>query len=83
MASGKAIVATTTEGAKELIEDEKSGKLVAIKEPLKIAEAVEEFLSDEKMRETFGKNAQTIARERFSLEKMIEQTENVYKSVLA
>ena len=29
MASGKAIVATETEGAKELIESEKSGKLVS------------------------------------------------------
>jgi hypothetical protein len=34
------------------------------------------------MRETFGKNAQTIARENFSLEKMIEQTEKIYQSVL-
>lgn len=79
MASGKAIVATETEGAKELIEDEKSGKLVAVKEPLEIAGAIGEFLSDEKMRETFGKNAQMIARENFSLEKMIEKTEEVYQ----
>jgi glycosyltransferase involved in cell wall biosynthesis len=82
MACGKAIVATTTEGAKELIEDGKSGKLAAIKEPLEIARAIQEFLSDKKMRETFGKNAQTIAREKFSLQKMIEQTEKVYQSIL-
>lgn len=82
MACGKAIVATTTEGAKELIESEKSGKLVAVKEPLEVAKATEEFLSDERMRETFGKNAQAIAREKFSLEKMIEQTEKIYQSIL-
>lgn len=80
MMSGKAIVATETEGAKELI-DEKSGKLVSIKEPLEIARAVEEFINDEKMREIFGKNAEEIARDKFSLEKMVTETERVYQSV--
>lgn len=82
MASGKAIVATETEGAKELIENEKSGKLAEIKEPLKLAEKVMEFLSDAKMRETSGANAQKKADENFSLEKMIERTEKLYESVL-
>jgi glycosyltransferase involved in cell wall biosynthesis len=81
MAGGKAIIATETEGAKELIEDGKSGKLVSIKEPLKLAEKIEEFLSDEKARENFGAAAQTAAREKFSLEKMIVQTEKVYQSL--
>ncbi len=81
MASGKAIIATETEGAKELIENGKSGKLVPVKEPLKFAEAVEEFLSTEKMREDFGRQAQAAARENFSLEKMIEQTEKVYQTL--
>ena len=82
MAGGKAIVATETEGAKELIENGKSGIIVPIKEPLEIARAVNEFLSDEKLRQNLGKNAQTKAREKFSLEKMIEQTEKVYRSIL-
>ena len=67
MASGKAIVATETEGAKELIEDGKSGKLVSVKEPLKLAEKIEEFLSDENMREEFGANRQAKRREKIFL----------------
>lgn len=82
MASGKAIVSTRTEGAKELLENGRSGKLVAVKEPLELSEAIEEFLIDKKMRETFGENAQKTARENFSLDKMITETEKVYKSVL-
>lgn len=78
MASGCAIVATATEGAKELIEDERLGKLVSIKEPLKLAEKIGEFLSDENMRKNFGGRARKIAEENFSLEKMIERTEKVY-----
>ena len=82
MASGKAIVATATEGAKELLDEEKTGKLVPVKEPLELAKAVGEFLSDEKMRQTFSKNAQKIASEKFSLTKMIAETEKLYQSVL-
>lgn len=83
MASGKAIVATQTEGAKELIDNEKSGKLVSIKEPLEIAKAVGDFLTDEKKREILGKNARETAREKFSLKNMIEETEKVYQSLLS
>lgn len=82
MASGKAIVAAETEGARELLENGKSGKLVSVKEPLELAEAVQGFLSDEIMRQNFGENAQKIAKENFSLEKMIRETEKVYQSVL-
>ena len=81
MASGKAIVATETEGAKELLKDGKSGKFVSIKEPLKLAEKIGEFLSDEKLREQFGANASKTASENFSLEKMIKRTEQVYHSL--
>ncbi len=65
MASGKAIVAAETEGAKELLEDEKSGKLVSFKEPLKLAEKIEEFLSDEKMREHFGSKCKQNGERKF------------------
>lgn len=82
MASGKAIVSTDTEGAKELIENSETGKVVAVKDPLALADAIKEFLSDEKMREIYGENAQKKARELFSLNKMITKTEAVYKSVL-
>ena len=82
MASGKAIVATETEGAKELLENEKTGKFVPVQNQLKLAGAIEEFLSDEKMREVFGTNANTTARENFSLKKMIERTESVYQTLL-
>lgn len=83
MASEKAIVATETEGAKELIENEKSGKLVEVKQPLKLAEKIEEFLSDENLRDSFGAQAEETARQNFSLEKMIERTEKLYQDILS
>lgn len=81
MASGCAVVSTETAGAKELIENEKSGLLTEIKNPLKLAEAVGKILEDKKMQKTLGQNAQNRAREKFGLERMIADTEKVYSGL--
>ena len=82
MASATAIVAAETEGAKELLQNDFSAKLVSVKNPVQIAEAVCELLSDENLRKNLGKNAQKIALEKFGLKQMIEETEKVYREVL-
>ncbi len=79
MANGCAIVSTETEGAKELIRDDFSGKLVPIENSNELANAIYTIL---KNRSNFGKNAQSSARENFSLEKMIEKTEKLYEKIL-
>lgn len=81
MASGTAIVAAETEGAKELFENEKTAKLVPVKDSVRLAEAIGEFLEDENLRRTLGKNAQASAKERFNLEKMINETERLYQEL--
>jgi L-malate glycosyltransferase len=78
MASGKAIVATETDGARELLQNDFSAKLTKIKEPLQLADAVEEFLRDENLRARLGANAQATAREKFGLERMIDEIEKIY-----
>lgn len=85
MASRCAIVTTDTSGARETLggDEEETAKFVPVKEPVRLAEAVGEFLNDEKMREDFGANAQTKARENFDAGKMILETEKVYREVLA
>jgi glycosyltransferase involved in cell wall biosynthesis len=79
MASGSAIVATQTEGAKELLGNE---NLVPIGDSVKLAEKIGEFLQSGEKRKEFGKNVQTLAKENFNLEKMIEETETVYRKLL-
>ncbi len=79
MASGIAIVSTETGGAKELLKNDFSGKLVPIKKPVELAEAVCEVLENPQKNILFGKNAQEFARENFSLERMISETEKLYK----
>lgn len=83
MAIGCAIVATGTEGANELLQTEISGKIVPMKEPIRLAEAIGTFLDNEDLQKTLGRNAQTRAREKFGVEKMIAETERIYKEVLS
>ncbi|MBX7170263.1 MAG: glycosyltransferase family 4 protein [Pyrinomonadaceae bacterium] len=78
MASSCPVAATETEGAKELIGKE---NLVPIENPTKLAGKICEFLANEKLREEFGKNLQTIAKEKFCLDKMIEETEEIYRNI--
>ena len=77
MNAGCAVVSTETEGAKELL-DEKTGKLVPVKDAVALAGAIGEFLEDENLRITLGENSQKKARAEFSLEKMINQTVELY-----
>lgn len=82
MISSCAIISTATDGANELLQNNDTAQLVPIKNPLELANAIEKLLIDNDKRETFGKNAQTFAQEKFSLDKMIVKTENLYQEVL-
>jgi len=81
MASGAAIVASATEGAKEILRDGATGLLVPVQAPLALAEAVSRFLRDENLRAACGKKAREFAGENFSLQRMIEETEKVYRQL--
>ena len=82
MASGRPIVATETDGARELIKDGETGVLTNIKDPVQLAAAVGSMLEDSEMAGECGKNAKEFARSRFDIEGMIEQTESVYRELL-
>ncbi|MEZ5427404.1 MAG: glycosyltransferase family 4 protein [Pyrinomonadaceae bacterium] len=81
MASGCAVVSTETEGAKGLIENGKSGLLTPIKEPIRLANVICEILEDKEKLKNMGGNARTRARENFGLERMVEETEKVYRNI--
>lgn len=79
MASGTAVVATETEGARELEIDKEM--LVPVKDPVKLAEVVCSLLEDPERRRMIGETAQMRASEKFSLGRMIDQTEALYKDI--
>ena len=82
MAAGLPIVATASEGAQEILVDNETGRLVPISDNETMANAINYFLSDKKVRDDFGKKARMAAREKFELTRMVDETESLYKEVL-
>jgi glycosyltransferase involved in cell wall biosynthesis len=82
MASGKPVVATATAGAKELIQDRKSGLLADIKDPVSIANAVVRVLRDEAFADSIGGEARKRAQSGFSIEKMVGATAALYGEIV-
>jgi glycosyltransferase involved in cell wall biosynthesis len=81
-ACGVPVVATATEGAKEIVKDGETGSIVPIDDARSLAAAVSVLLRDERLRRTLGARAREAARERFSLERMVTETERVYAEAL-
>jgi len=80
MASGTAVVATETEGARELIQSGETGLLVPIGDIDRLADEVLKLLKDRDSRGRLGTNAQQAAAANFSVERMIAETEQIYRA---
>ena len=78
MASGTPVVATRTEGAQEVVEDQKTGLLVPIGDVERIADAVNTLLADPERRREMGARAYEAANTRFSLKRMVDEIEKIY-----
>jgi glycosyltransferase involved in cell wall biosynthesis len=79
MAAGVPVIATRSEGALEIIDDEQNGRLVPIADPDALATAIDQLLSDFEECERLSENARRVVRERFSLGRMLDATEQVYR----
>jgi glycosyltransferase involved in cell wall biosynthesis len=78
MAAGTPVVATRTEGAQEVVEDQKTGLLVPIGDVDRIAAAVTTLLGDVERRCTMGAHAHDVAKTKFSLDRMVNEIEKIY-----
>ena len=80
MAHGKPVVATATEGARELFG--KKAELAQIEDPIDLARQIGEFLADETACANCGEQNRKTAAEKFSLKRMIDETEALYRKIL-
>lgn len=80
MAAGTPVLATDTEGAKELIGTRNI--LVPIKDPLALADAIRSLLADGKKLRELGETLRASAIERFGLEKMVDATDALYQKIV-
>jgi glycosyltransferase involved in cell wall biosynthesis len=82
MACGVPVVATATEGAREIVADGLTGSIVPIGDVPALAAGIVSLLEDEARRLELGARARASARARFGLERMAEATERVYAEAL-
>ena len=81
MASERPIVTTDTPGCRELVPGAASGVLVAPRRPEELADALSSLLTDADARRRKGRAGRVLVDERFALDKVIEQTLEVYAQV--
>ena len=77
MAAGTPVVAPLTEGAREVV-DRETGLLVPIGDVGKIAEAIANLLTHEDRRRSMAHRARKVVNEKFSLQRMVDQIEEIY-----
>lgn len=79
MHAGLPIVASSVGGLTDLIENEKNGILIPPKKPQEIADALKVLLKSRVMREKMGARSLELATQKFSFEKMLNGTIDVYE----
>ncbi|MDQ1638068.1 MAG: hypothetical protein QOF62_1407 [Pyrinomonadaceae bacterium] len=82
MASGTAVVVTETEGAREIVRHGETGLLTPISNPDAMSAAIRSLLTDEATRLRMAAAAQKDVAERFSVERMVDETEKIYRASL-
>jgi N,N'-diacetylbacillosaminyl-diphospho-undecaprenol alpha-1,3-N-acetylgalactosaminyltransferase len=81
-AMGKAIVTTDAVGCKEVVEDNKNGFLVPIKDYKSLSKKIELLIENEKLREIFGKNSRKKAVNEFDIKIVVNEYMKVYREIM-
>ena len=83
MAFGKPVVASAVPGIMDMVEHERSALLVPPGNPDALASALTRVLTDESLGRRLGAAAAELAKERFSLARMCDETLQYFERVLA
>ena len=78
----KPVISTNIGGLSEVIINNETGLVVAPKDSIAIANAIEDLYGDEKLRNRLAKNGQEHALTYFTFENMIDVTQSVYQSLI-
>ena len=81
MAASRPIVATTAGGIPEIVEDGVTGVLVPPRDHAALAAAIVRMLKDDEGRRRMGAVGFARVNERFTVERMVEHTANVYSRI--
>lgn len=81
-ACGVPVVASHVGGIPEVVRDRETGSLIPPKDPAALADAIIRLLRDPSRMDSLGMRARSVALERFSAEKMVDETIRFYGRVL-
>lgn len=82
-ANGVPVVASCVGGIAEIIEDRETGILVKPNNPDELYQGIKLLLEEALLREKIADKAKEQIKQRFSLERMIQQVEAVYKELIS
>lgn len=82
MAVGTPAVATDVNGARELMEDGKTGFIVPPRDPQALADAIERLANDPELRAEFGRNGMVRVQANFTIPKMVDNLEQYFQEKL-
>src|SRR5439155_1397923 len=82
MAMGVPVVATRVGGNPEAVEEDVTGLLVPPRDPAALAEAICRLLENHRLASRFIQAGRQRVVERFSLERMVQETERLYLKLL-
>lgn len=83
MAMNKAIVATPTDGTKEVIVHEENGLVIPYNNPKALAEAIVRFQNDPAIYNHCRQHAHQLVESRFNAQRVSDAVTNIYDQVLA
>ena len=79
---GRPVIATAVGGLPEVVDDRRSGLLVAPESPTQLADALIEILAEPGRAEEMGRYALALSRERFTWDVPARQIADVYRSLV-
>ena len=82
LAAGKPVVAAAHGGLTEIVKQDETGLLVEPGNAAQLAQALRRLADDPQLRAGMGEAAAADARERFTVDRMLDQVEALYRSVL-
>jgi glycosyltransferase involved in cell wall biosynthesis len=82
MAAGVPVVATRVGGTPEAVEDGVNGLLVSPGDPAALARAICDVLANAELAQRLGRAARQTIHDRFSIDRMVSATEQLYLSLL-
>jgi len=82
MLAGLPLVTTPVDGNSELVTEGETGLFAPVKDPEGFAEALARLLQDKEFAQEMGDEAATDAADRFATERMIDEFDDLYRSLL-